>query len=291
MGPCSTKTLGALALALLPCGCTPDFAPEWLIKDLRILAIRAEPPEVLLPAGSTDFPPVQVEALSVDPTAPQAEVDWELIGCSNEETRCDLATYRKVVGFGHGRLDTVQCEVRLPIDLYQAALAADPLRGLGGVAVMLQLSVRREGQEAIAVKRLVYGTPTPPAKTPNRNPSLIVTADEQPPPSSWTIDAGRKVVLRPVSLPTDKEHYWVATYSGGSRELDEFLSYSFFTTAGALSDAQTGGRPIAFIENKKTTDLSSEWTAPTSAGPVTLWIVVRDDRGGAGWTGLTATIL
>jgi hypothetical protein len=26
-----------------------------------------------------------------------------------------------------------------------------------------------------------------------------------------------------------------------------------------------------------------EWTAPPIPGPVRFWVVVRDDRGGAGW--------
>ena len=82
--------------------------------------------------------------------------------------------------------------------------------------------------------------------------------------------------------PEAQETYVVRTFDGGTKEVTEYLSYSFFTTAGELSDARTGGRPSPFVTIRKVDDLTSELT-PTEPGPGVLWIVVHDDRGGVGW--------
>ena len=58
----------------------------------------------------------------------------------------------------------------------------------------------------------------------------------------------------------------------------EAISASFYTTTGTLTDA-VGGRTA----DDPATTLSTTWTAPTTAGPVHFWLVLRDDRGGVGW--------
>jgi hypothetical protein len=97
-----------------------------------------------------------------------------------------------------------------------------------------------------------------------------------------------------------RETYWVVTAedtirvtSGdtplGARQLCEYLSYDFFTTAGELSHATTGGSPSPFVENKKIADPTATFTAPGSeadseaARPAELWVVIRDGRGGTDW--------
>lgn len=286
---------GLLALALLGAtGCTPEFDEVWLVKDLRILALRAEPPEVLVPLGVTTFPKVKVTALVVDPLAPAGALfDWELWACSAEESRCDEARTRTLITAARSTLDAITTEVSLDVNLYLASILADPLKGFGGVPVMVELRVRRDAFEARAVKRIVYGAPIPAQKTANANPSIAkVSADDKPlaGPALVASAGGEKVKLLPEPGPGDKEHYWVATYTGSERELDEYLSYAFFTTGGALSSATTGGKPSPFVDNKKVDDPSSDWTPPKEPGSATLYLVVRDDRGGVGWTTLAVEV-
>lgn len=59
----------------------------------------------------------------------------------------------------------------------------------------------------------------------------------------------------------------------------EGIQVAWFATAGTFSSAQT-----ARLENERAReDSSNSWTAPAQAGPVRLWVVLRDDRGGVGW--------
>jgi hypothetical protein len=287
------RGLSLLAAVTTVAACTPDFDEVWLVKDLRILALRAEPPEVLEPLGVTSFPPVKLSALCADPLAPEGALfDWELWVCSAEESRCDLAGTRTLVKAARSKLDAIEVDFRLESNIYLASILADPLKGFGGVPVMVELRVQRETFSARAVKRIVYGAPIPPQKTPNQNPSLArITADGAPITAELPASAGgEKIKLLPEPAAGAKEKYWVLTYTGGERELDEYLSYAFFTTDGGLSDATTGGKPSPFVEKKKVEDPSSDWSPPAEPGTIDLYLVVRDDRGGVGWTTLRAVV-
>lgn len=158
-----------LPLLLLVAGaCTPDFDPVEVVKDLRILGIRAEPPEVLLDAEPAVWPTVRVDALVVDPAAPIGfKVDWELWGCPTSSTEstccpregeCTAATGRALLGAGITSPEQIVVDVALDRASYQAALAGDVQLGLGGVPLLVELRVRRDGGPwQRGVKRLVYG--------------------------------------------------------------------------------------------------------------------------------------
>lgn len=267
--------------------CTPDFDEVWQVKDLRILALRADPPEVLEAtidatgrlALPETIPPVTVTALVVDPTVSEtAPVEWELWLCSAEDVRCDEAEVQQLYVPRHSSpMDRITTDVTVPRELLPALLQADPLKGFGGLPVMVELRVWRGPFAARGVKRLVYGAPLPPEKEPNKNPSITdVTVEEsQQEESAWN--------LLPQSDPADKERYWVATFVGGKDQYDEYLTYAFYTTAGRLSYGTTGGKPSPFVENKKIEEVSSDWIPADPAEPTDLWIVLRDDRGGVDW--------
>jgi hypothetical protein len=60
----------------------------------------------------------------------------------------------------------------------------------------------------------------------------------------------------------------------------EGIGVSWFATGGSFGLDRTG------IDGSDTTTTSDNgWTAPSQAGPVHLWVVLRDDRGGVGWAG------
>ena len=80
----------------------------------------------------------------------------------------------------------------------------------------------------------------------------------------------------------DKESFWVNTFTGQTKELAEYLSYAYFVTSGKLGKPTTGGPPNVFVTIKGVNDVASDWT-PRKEGDATLWVVVRDGRGGASW--------
>jgi hypothetical protein len=58
----------------------------------------------------------------------------------------------------------------------------------------------------------------------------------------------------------------------------ESVAVAWFATQGAFDADRTGREP-----NDPTASSDNGWTAPAQAGPAYLWVVLRDDRGGAGW--------
>ena len=61
-------------------------------------------------------------------------------------------------------------------------------------------------------------------------------------------------------------------------ESREAIGVAWFATDGTFEKARTGR---AADEPETTSD--NVWTAPDGPGPVTLWVVLRDDRGAASW--------
>jgi len=316
-----------MLLLLLLQGCTPDFDDVWKVKDLRILAIQADPPEVLLHVqSSTSIPPVTVRALVVDPRiSADQQLDWELWACTPEARTCDQASTHIQVHRGRSRLDQIQTSFQLTPDLLADALRRDQYRGFGGVPVKVQLNVWPKGEAVpvLGMKRLVYafhesplgqspatGTLSGPCrprttspcdeglvcdgdgicrKIPNRNPRLTrLLAGREPIVDGWSVLAGSRITLWPETSEQDLEPYWVFTFDGGTLALKEYLSYAYFVTTGRLSSPTTGGEPSPFVDLRS--NISSRWV-PLTAGQTNVWVVARDDRGGTGWISVPLEVL
>jgi hypothetical protein len=58
------------------------------------------------------------------------------------------------------------------------------------------------------------------------------------------------------------------------------MRVSWFATAGSFAHEITGR-----AEDETATSSDNVWTAPTMGGPVHLWIVLRDSRGGSDFAG------
>ncbi len=65
----------------------------------------------------------------------------------------------------------------------------------------------------------------------------------------------------------------------------EAVRVAWYATAGALADACTGRTP-----EDQTPSTGTSWVAPAVPGPVWLWLVVRDDRGGVSWREVAVTV-
>ncbi len=93
----------------------------------------------------------------------------------------------------------------------------------------------------------------------------------------------------PASCPADCTHPVGCTGSEQYLVLDsatealtparEQVTVSWFATGGTLAD-DISGRTAS---EAGTPSLDNPWIAPTQAGDVWVWLVVRDDRGGVGW--------
>src|SRR3989339_296328 len=120
-------------MVIFQLSCTPDFDEAWLLKDLRILAIRSDTPEILLEqaaleASNPEFPQVSISALVVDPSAPSAPVTWKFWACTSEEITCAKASLRRLIHEGQTSLNEIQTEFSLDQSIFKAGLAVDPYR-------------------------------------------------------------------------------------------------------------------------------------------------------------------
>jgi hypothetical protein len=84
---------------------------------------------------------------------------------------------------------------------------------------------------------------------------------------------------RPVGC-TGSEHYLafdLATMALTAAR--EVITVAWYATGGMFADDRSGRDQ----SEADTPSLDNAWVAPSAAGEVRLWLVVRDDRGGVGW--------
>jgi hypothetical protein len=360
--PVLSRSLLAAALLTLSPACAEDAPSPALVEDLRVLAVRAEPPELLfdreeltredLLAGSAR--PVHFEALVVDPRGGAMVYDWQFCPVESSET-CGDYERRKASGnpaFGpvldaaraqelrgmaqiapDGVLATpggagIGFDVRITPQLFGYHFFASAL-GLGnGAWASAVLKLETAGEALQAQKRVVLNArdlgafnpelaasgfqicPDPATgltgapgclplrpRTPNHNPELlgfeiargVITAPFEPLAAGapLLLAPKEKVWVRPVVAADAEEPYQtIESALQGNRltvvDHREELVASWFATAGEFEEEQTA------VQLSKT--ITNEFTAPERAGAlgkdVTLFVVVRDQRGGVGWSRL-----
>lgn len=79
---------------------------------------------------------------------------------------------------------------------------------------------------------------------------------------------------------TGAETYlWASPETRTVQERRERITISWFANHGVFAEEQTGTTE----DEADRHEASNVWTAPSLPGLVRLWLVIRDDRGGAGW--------
>jgi hypothetical protein len=285
------KRLVAIALLVLGAGCDAGFEKQSIVIDLRVLAMRTDPAEVVVDVDPNDIaqvvlPPVTLTALVADPLGPR-QVTYTMTACGEHfELRCDDPEVAYKLPMAEGTVDGSEPQGILQADfaLLQAALEEDEFRGLGGIPVVIELVLRAsDGEEVHAAKRIFYSQRIPERRVPNTNPFIgELRARGSPfaadPP--LVVGPGETLELEPVETPGVRETYVTPTIDGGERTFTENLRYSWLATRGEFSDEMTGGA-IDFFGNKPV--LKTKWTAPDERGEVSFWLVQRDERGGTSW--------
>jgi hypothetical protein len=94
----------ALGLVALGAACTDDVTSPTLVEDLRVLAVRAEPPELLFERDELVAGParaVHFEALVVDPRGLPMVYDWQFCPIESSETCGDYERKRAAAPAGY----------------------------------------------------------------------------------------------------------------------------------------------------------------------------------------------
>lgn len=310
------STLSMAALVFLLVGCGDDFDPRSLLVKYRILAIQAEPAELLFdlanPAGAratlriVDFDPASV---GMEPSAAPPKYSWSFCtlttGGFDEYACLDPLTDHP---FGGNTPEaTFDLAEQLPVllaDLNKLAQASGArpgdvdLRSVGLTRLPLLIRVVVEHASVgtvTTVKTLnLYLPPDPESDSEppvlNTNPKItgfkVGGLDACP----ETQPAEGCFVAAPLGSPTLKLEVEIEPGSAeacGQEDLDayrcdsetgrESLFYSWYTTAGEVKFALTNSETL---ENQL--ELPTTFPDGTSGKtmPVRLFVAVRDGRGG-----------
>lgn len=272
--------------ALLHASCLPAQEPASWVQGLRVLAIRAEPPEVSLGERS------HLTALVIDTAGRDVHVDWSecLLGPPQGQIihrDCvlpDHADARQPVGSG------LEIDVTLP-DRVDAARLGSPDGG-GGVYLPYVAHITAGDSTLSAIYRLRVGTSL--SAPVNRNPTLrgIFTIEGSmeggAPGEAQVLDAARPravhagdaLTLRADFTEDSAESYVVQEPRGNEPPLVhpivETLSVSWFSTAGTIAASASGGQ-------RPDVTLKFDAHLPASVALVDLWAVGRDERGGTSY--------
>jgi hypothetical protein len=247
--------------AALAAGCTPSFPRYSRVHSLSVLAIVAEPPEIA-PGEAT-----RVSALAVDADGRPVALAWA--ACALPPPAGELVDRRCVeeeegdllVPFGAGEAG----DFTLP-PIEEGALGLPD--ATGGVYYPIRLTAQAGAERVVAIYRLrVAG-----AGVRNHNPTLDgLFAEGKPLEEGAVVRAGAPITLSP--RVAGSEIYLGYDLEAGSLAAKrEQLRLSWFSTDGEFAEDHTGS------------DMpDNTWTPACAREAIDLWLVARDERGGAAW--------
>lgn len=267
---------GLILLLWAGAGCGSPFPPETLVERLRILGVRAEPPE------ADPSTVVELDALVADPAGEGRPVEctWAVcllelggeaqeIDCPGEDSypiegSCDAARLEMpalVAWLAAQGFDLDDLPEDLPVD---------------ELPLYLGLDVRAGPARTRAIKRIRVAPE--PRQDANTNPVLEgLKADARPVDGGAQLVAGTNVVLEPLAAPASRQRYRPEGEEG-EEILEDFL-FSWFSTCGVLEDERT---ILDVAADGSRLDLNT-WKLPEREEPCTLWVVLRDGRYGIDW--------
>lgn len=196
------RRLAAVGVVGALTACGSDFEDETLVVDLRILAAKAEPPEVFVelgpsPAGlpfftiASDPQSVRVSVLVVDPRVGPRDDDrvsfevWAClaegpIGCGSGDTasRGDdegggstRASTTFPVAKGEGSLESLVFDFEPTAEQLNVFLTEDPYGGFGGLYVQVDFTLKMASGETVRGAKIIsYQT------------AFITRREDEPPP-------------------------------------------------------------------------------------------------------------
>ena len=263
--------------------CADDFEKQSFISKLRVLAVRFEPAELIADPNAQP-PKTTMAALAVTPDTAPVGMRWALctvqqavppptLDCPGTQG-IDLPTSADGVGtldlgvepFRTYYNQVLAGQAGVPADQVKAQLAS-------GVPLIVGFAARSGAQLFTGLTTVIIRSPDA-ARPLNHNPALVDLKVGDVPLSAdggTPIDAGTTVRLLPVAAADAHED----TPDAGP----EKLNFSFYATGGEVKTL----RSTDTTSTGQSADPSIDFDTPKTAGPVQVWSVVRDGRGGVGW--------
>jgi hypothetical protein len=299
------RGLRCIMLALWLCGCGELDTVDH-VKDLRMLAVRLDPPDQKLTPSQLQALPgaqatqtVNVTVLIADPNAAGRSIDYTLSTCARLDTtnrNCTSASigYQQILQ-GQTSAPNGYTELSLtfsaPDTLLLQALEQDPYHGTQGLWLPVQLELSAGQQQVVGTKLVVYSLPDVAGDDVlNENPNLLAIHVDQDEwaaqtPFVFSVAATPKdgFVLNPIFDTSAQQRYQQPTFTGNTRASQEIWLVDYFSTWGGMTPTTAGGAGLAAANQN--TQPSSAFKPPKAAqlGPGLFWFVVRDGRGGESW--------
>jgi hypothetical protein len=345
-----------MALAATAGACT-NFADPTTVVDLRMLAVKVEPSEIILDADLSNpaspivdpanNPAVTVTPLIADPAGYGRPVTYTISACPNDpfapaapgggqgggafpsggarttvgSALCDESspkTWLLTPGpIAAGSSFDVQPTIEQLTVAFMTDVFPDQYGNLHGgfdlgMPLTLDIKVDAGTEQIRAVKRVLYWAQRiDAAQIPNQLPTIdtvrtyplrnadtfdpvgAVTTIPEPDQGMFDVPAGTTSIWIEPSRATaepfettviDPETHHAVPFSVPR----ETLRYRFFATAGSFTPAVTSSEPETGFVPTGPIHIESKYQlpAPDQIGTellVTIWIVVRDDRGGESW--------
>lgn len=287
------RRLAGLALAAATATCIPSLGPgDSLVTSTRVLAIRGDPAEAK-PGAAITFTPL---VASPQGTVASPRIAWSFCTApkplteDNVVSNACLGASSSLLPVGAGasttaKLPTDACSIFGPEVGTTGARPRDP-DATGGYYQPL-LADLAGAPETFALTRVecALANAGPAAVTQftaqykvNLNPTLLpLTATrggETVPLTS--IPAGARITLEASWPPASAETF--AYYDPASQTVTtqrEAMQVAWYATGGTL-DTEATGR----ASDDPATTSDDGFVAPSSAGTVHAWVVLRDSRGG-----------
>ena len=265
-----------VAAALVLAGCPSNLEEQSHVSKLRVLAVRADPAELVLPSDG-GLPATTLTALAVEPSdaaiALQFALCKEIGGTPSATLPCpgDAGIELPAVGSDSARLDLSDPAILAFAASAQLDGGFDAGGGVvdaldAGITLLVGFTARSGAERLDGFTTLTLRTD---AKGPaNANPVLedLLIGDGGP------IAPKAVVRLQPEAAAKD--------------DPSEAYGYSFFATAGDISSL----RSTDTTATGQSAPTWVEWTAPADAGEVRFWVVLRDGRGGIAWLPKTTQV-
>jgi hypothetical protein len=306
---------GGLALALL-CACEDDFKPESEVAGLRVLGLRATPAD--LAPGQT----AALSALVVDPTRPGQRNTLLWLGCEPDplnlgRTVCSdtdvLSDPRKVlpspqsgeppslppglsvIGFNEQAAYSVRADLfseLAPEDarrrtgtvgqvlLVAIAAEVDPLAPPEELEALLERVRNREVASVVSLFRLRVSES--PELNTNPEPGELLAAGEPLAPGATLRLSGKEPTALELSAPDASFEPYTAVLPDGSQEArTEQLVSAWYATSGRFQPERWVLRSGTKLEYQPPDGSRLQPVPEDRRG--TLWVVLRDVRGGQAW--------
>jgi len=352
------RALSLLVFGMLASACT-NFEDPTTVIDLRMLAVKVEPSEIILSVDLSDLsmpivdpasnPGVKVTPLIADPAGGGRDVTFTINACPNNPfAPAPPGGGQMGGGFPSGGARTTVgsalCDENsdttwplapdpipngMSVDVFPSAeqlktafmkdVFPDQFGNLHGgfdlgMPLTLDIKVQAGGEQIRGVKRVLYWAQRiDDAQAPNQIP-LIDTLTTYPSRDDATFDpVGTQTLLSDVTpweVPEGTTSIWIEPSRGLAESFEttvidpdthravpftverETLRYRFFATAGSFAPGITSSEPDPGFVAKGPIHIESKYNLPgkdklppeaDGRATVTIWVVVRDDRGGESW--------